>query len=160
MLRVVWCGLIAVQAGVGTPGFMAPELVERANTADERADIFSLGCILYVMVGGRIPFTGANVLDALKSTTEGRYTPLRELAPEAPDRLVRVVDACLQTDRDLRPRDCAALVRMLDQGRPVRAPGPEPVADERPPPTLRRVAGAALLLAGMALLAWLANSTF
>lgn len=153
-------GQTKMGVAMGTPGFMAPELVDRANTADERADIFSLGCILYVMVGGRIAFSGANVLEALKSTTEGRYTPLLELAPDTPDRLVRVVDACLQTDRELRPRDCAALLRMLDQGRPVRAPGPHPVAEERPPPSLRRVAGAALLLAGMALLAWLANSTF
>jgi len=107
---------------MGTPGYMAPELIERAATADERADIFSLGCILYAMLAGVIPFAGENVLDSLNRTAEGRYTPLRELAPNAPDRLSRVVKTCLVVDRDERPASCGELLAILGAGRPFEAP--------------------------------------
>lgn len=46
---------------LGTPYFMAPELVE-ARTYDERVDVWSLGCIVYVLLSGKIPF-GGNIFD-------------------------------------------------------------------------------------------------
>lgn len=158
---------------MGTPGYMAPELIGHAATADERADVFSLGCILYAMVGGAIPFGADTVLASLNRTAEGDYVPLDELVPDAPDHLVDTVHACLQTSRDDRPSTCAAVLALLEpaiRGEPlplnpstpppgVSAPPPEPEdEDERPPPSMRRVAGALLLLAGMALLAWMSDA--
>ena len=168
---------------MGTPGYMAPELIEKAATADERADLFSLGCMLYAMLAGRIPFAGDNVLDSLNRTAEGRYIRLSEAAPDAPAHLVKAVEACLVVDRQRRPSSCGALLELLEprprprvtrveepkKPEPAPPPPPEPEPDpdpepdpaveeeDRPPPTLRRVAGAALLLAGLALLAWMSD---
>jgi eukaryotic-like serine/threonine-protein kinase len=166
---------------MGTPGYMAPELIGHAATADERADIFSLGCILYAMVGGAIPFGADNVLASLNRTAEGDYVPLDELAHDAPPHLVSAVHACLQTSRDDRPASCADLLALLalpeaqpaapreravsdpepvSQPVPEHAPPAQPAEDEddRPAPSMRRVVGAVLLLAGMALLAWMSDA--
>jgi serine/threonine protein kinase len=58
-------GLHQIRAGatMGTPSYMSPEQIRDAASVDERADLFSLGIILYQMVCGRQPFQGSDTLD-------------------------------------------------------------------------------------------------
>jgi len=80
---------------LGTPSYMAPEQVMDAKHADFRADIFSLGGTLYQMLTGTRPFTGATPLEIIKSLRLEQPRPVRELAPDTPEGLERVVETML-----------------------------------------------------------------
>jgi WD40 repeat protein len=89
---------------LGTPHYMAPEQAEGA-AADARSDLFSLGCVLYRMATGRVPFEGANTLGVLRS--------LALETPSAPHALEPAV-----------PRELSDLiVRLLDRNPAARTPG-------------------------------------
>ena len=62
---------------LGTPYYMAPELVE-ARTYDERVDVWSLGCIVYVLLSGKIPFSGNKIDDIADAilTKEVDFDPI------------------------------------------------------------------------------------
>src|SRR5262249_42172984 len=78
-------GLIA-----GTPRYMAPEQA-RGETVDHRPDLFSLGSVLYVLLGGRPPFRAPTTLAVLKRVCEDTPRPIREIIPEAPPWLCEVI---------------------------------------------------------------------
>lgn len=73
------------QSGVlaGTPLYMAPEIALGAEF-DSRADLFSLGSVLYAMVAGRPPFQATNTYTVLKSVVESDARPVRECNPAVP----------------------------------------------------------------------------
>ncbi len=74
----------------GTPMYMAPEQA-KGESLDHRADLFSLGSVLYVMCAGRPPFRAENTLAVLKRVVEHTPRPIREVIPEVPEWLCRVV---------------------------------------------------------------------
>src|SRR5262249_29420228 len=75
---------------LGTPQYMSPEQAQGEPT-DHRADLFSLGCVLYAMAAGRSPFRAATTLAVLRRVCEDRPRPLRDLDPDVPDWLERIV---------------------------------------------------------------------
>lgn len=79
--RVTQSGVVA-----GTPLYMAPEQAE-GQTVDHRADLFSLGSVLYALCTGRPPFEASTSLAIMKRVCEETPPPLRELKPEVPERL-------------------------------------------------------------------------
>jgi TolB-like protein/tetratricopeptide (TPR) repeat protein len=90
---------------LGTLGYMSPEQL-RGEPVDATTDIFSLGCVLYEMVAGRSPFSGAAVL---------RDAP-PELPSTAPPALGRIIRRCLQKNRNERyhsARDLGLELRSL-----------------------------------------------
>ncbi|MCB9765074.1 MAG: serine/threonine protein kinase [Alphaproteobacteria bacterium] len=98
---------------LGTPGFMAPEQIHDPKSVDARADVFSLGCILYQMVCGRKPFDSDSVVQLLNDVVAGRYIPPEELAPDLPQRVREAIAGCLEPDRARRIPDCDALREVL-----------------------------------------------
>jgi serine/threonine protein kinase/Tfp pilus assembly protein PilF len=94
-------GLTGAGAIIGTPEYMSPEQVE-GKPADRRADLYSLGVILFEMVAGRPPFEGETPLSiAVKHKTEPPPDP-RAFAPQIPAELGRVILRSLEKDRDKR----------------------------------------------------------
>jgi serine/threonine protein kinase len=91
------------QSGVvaGTPMYMAPEQA-KGEALDHRADLFSLGSVLYVMCTGRPPFRANSALAVLKRVAEDEPRPIREIIPEAPVWLCRVVTKLHAKDPDAR----------------------------------------------------------
>jgi len=86
---------------VGTAYYMSPEQV-RGEKLDERTDLFSMGLVLYEMVAGRRAFageTGPAVHDAI---LHHKPTPVRQLCPQAPAELVRIISNTLEKDRTRR----------------------------------------------------------
>ena len=82
-------GLIA-----GTPMFMAPEQA-RGKVLDHRADLFSLGSVLYQMASGRPPFRAANTVAMLKRVCEDTPRPIQDVIPETPDWLCAIIERLL-----------------------------------------------------------------
>jgi WD40 repeat protein len=99
---------------LGTPAYMAPEQVDASHEVDARADLFSLGVILFEMLCGARPYTGRTVWELLSAMRRGDHPDVRALCPEAPERLARAVDACLQPDPGARIPSAAALLGVLD----------------------------------------------
>lgn len=78
-------GLIA-----GTPMYMAPEQAQ-GHKLDQRADLFSLGSVLYLMVSGRPPFRANGTVAVLKRVVEEDPRPIIEIIPETPDWLCAII---------------------------------------------------------------------
>lgn len=80
------------QTGIiaGTPQFMAPEQA-RGETLDARADLFSLGCVLYALCTGTPPFRASGTLAVLKRICEDTPRPIRDKNPEVPVWLAGIV---------------------------------------------------------------------
>ena len=80
------------QSGViaGTPQYMAPEQA-RGEPVDHRADLFSLGSVLYAMCTGRSPFRAESAVAVLRRVSEDTPRPIREVNPDIPDWLAAIV---------------------------------------------------------------------
>ena len=74
----------------GTPMYMAPEQA-KSDALDHRADLFSLGSVLYEMLTGRPPFRAETVLGVLKRVADDSPRPIRDVIPEVPEWLCRIV---------------------------------------------------------------------
>jgi hypothetical protein len=103
------------QTGVvaGTPQYMAPEQAAGA-TVDHRCDLFGLGCILYRMVTGRLPFEGANALAILQALAVHEPKLPRALNPEVPGGLSELIMWLLAKDPNDRPQTARAVIDALD----------------------------------------------
>jgi eukaryotic-like serine/threonine-protein kinase len=86
---------------VGTAGYMAPEQI-RGQTIDGRADIFSLGVILYEMLSGLRAFRKDSAVETMNAILVEDPKPLGDLVPDASPSLVRIVGRCLHKNRDQR----------------------------------------------------------
>ena len=77
--------------GVGTPDYMAPEQFRDALHADVRTDIYGLGCTLYHLIAGTVPFPGSSFSEKAKAHAKMEAIPLEERCPEVPGGLAFVV---------------------------------------------------------------------
>lgn len=88
---------------LGTPGYIAPEQVYNVPNLDGRADIFSLGCVLYRCISGRAPFRGPDALRMLLNGTPEQLPRLREFRPSIPRALDDLVARMLSRSPEDRP---------------------------------------------------------
>ncbi len=86
---------------LGTASYMSPEQA-RGQDVDARSDIFSFGLVLYELVTGCAAFTGVNAIDVMGAILNQEPIPLRQLAPDAPAELQRIVNKALRKDREQR----------------------------------------------------------
>jgi tetratricopeptide (TPR) repeat protein/TolB-like protein len=88
-------------AVMGTTGYMSPEQAS-GGRVDARSDVFSFGVLLYEMVTGRRAFAGDSGAEVLAALLKDRPKPPRELAPDVPQALERIILRCLRKERDRR----------------------------------------------------------
>lgn len=122
-------------ARLGTPGHMAPEQALDSSNVDWRADLYSLGTILYAMLWGMRPFKEGGALRLLHEVAQGKRVEERSRGEVVPHEVHRTLRALLQSDPARRPADCRAVLDMLDgepQGMPVRGLQPDLEADQEP----------------------------
>src|SRR5262245_37568139 len=121
---------LATETGavIGTPAYMSPEQA-RGEPVDARSDLFSLGCVLYQLATGELPFGGDTALAALWAIVT--HAPMRPetLNPQVPSILSALMRRLLAKSPDERPATAAEVAHELSNIRrslstPVRASGP------------------------------------
>lgn len=144
---------------LGTPRYMAPEQVE-AKPVDHRADIYSLGLILYEMATGQIPFRAESTLQLMYQRVNEPPKDPRTVAPDVPEYLAKIILKCLEKDPEKRYQSTREILADLDaQNAPLVSAPAAPQASrtisiQLPAPSRRAgmwVAAAAVVLIGLAL---------
>ncbi len=107
-------GLVGAGEGhvAGTPHYMAPEVLRRLRV-DRRCDLYSLGVVLYELFAGAVPYDGDDAGAVARKHLEDRPRPLRELAPEVPEELERVVLRLLEKEPAHRFGSANAVIAAL-----------------------------------------------
>jgi WD40 repeat protein len=124
---------------VGTPHYMSPEQ-SRGLPLDARADLFSLGSVLYVMATGRLPFEGEEMFQVLTALALDVPPPPQSLNPALPEGLGDLIMCLMSRSPEGRPESAAAVVaaiRSLEQRGAQAAVPPRgsAVAPQDPPVT-------------------------
>jgi eukaryotic-like serine/threonine-protein kinase len=89
--------------------YLAPEQIREGNEADERADVWSLGVILYELLTGFAPFRARTVPGLAASIAADQPARLRSLRPDLPVELDAIIERCMAKDPDLRYADIGDL---------------------------------------------------
>lgn len=99
---------------IGSPLYMSPEQC-RGETADERTDIYSLGCLMYECLAGIPPFVGSDWLEVVKKQVFSQVEPIQDLeqTPVA-DRLHKIIMRALEKEPDARQTSMAELKAQLE----------------------------------------------
>jgi serine/threonine protein kinase len=116
----------------GTPMYMAPEQAS-ADPLDHRADLFSLGSVLYAMCTGRPPFRARTTLALLKRLADDTPRPIREIRPDVPPWLCALISrlhAKEPADRFASAQEVADL--LAQQLAALQHPGNVPASQETP----------------------------
>ncbi len=99
---------------LGTPEYIAPEqILDVADAVDARTDIYACGVVLYELLTGKSPFTGANIFQVLKFVESLEPPPPSELRPGLPAGLDDLVLAAMSKEQDGRPSSCAEFAGRL-----------------------------------------------
>ena len=145
----------------GSPYYMAPEQA-RQQTVDRRADVFSLGVVLYELLTDRKPFRGSTLSEITTAVIEHKPPRADEVDPNVPTALAEITARAMEKDPEHRYRSARALSRELRHWLDENGNSPESVpaeSGELPPAERRsrRVTLAAGLAVGVgAVLVWLA----
>src|SRR5262249_25482665 len=147
-------GLIA-----GTPAYMSPEQAN-GEPVNHRSDLFSLGSVLYEICTGRAPFRAENTAAVLRRVSDESPRPIREVNPDIPEVLCRLIDRLHAKKPADRPASAAEVADLLagllaelqGQGpttlssRVISPPGPHHTGSSRP---WLWIAASILLFAGL-----------
>jgi serine/threonine protein kinase len=123
--------LTAAGAVMGTPRYMAPEQTVGDGNMDHRADIWSIGVMLYEALAGARPIDGENVCRILQRLMNEGITPLRVLEPDLPEPVLALVDRMLRRDPRTRPNDLREVHDILAPHGTVTVPAFEAAIAER-----------------------------
>ncbi|MBX3271269.1 MAG: serine/threonine protein kinase [Sandaracinaceae bacterium] len=113
--------LTALGAVMGTPYYMAPEQMLNAKDVDARADVYSLGVMLYETIAGELPYEGDNIADVFTAAKRGDWRPLEERAPHVSTLLSRIIGKAMQVDREARFASVRDMYRALVAARAMEA---------------------------------------
>lgn len=135
---------------VGTPGYMAPEQASGSREVDARADIFSLGCVLFECLTGRPAFVGEHVIAVLAKIVFEDAPRVSELRDDIPESLDDLVARMVSKDPAGRPSDAARVATEIT-AMDVRVRSPRQAVDSTPGPALgpAELRIASVILAGI-----------
>ncbi len=114
---------------LGTPDYLAPEQARDPRSIDVRADIYSLGCVLYHTLTGQPPFPDTNILSQMVRHATEAPRPLRDFNPQVPDGLQQIINWMLAKQPEQRyatPARAAQALQMF-----MVADTSPPAADDR-----------------------------
>src|SRR5439155_4440592 len=121
--------MTAAGAIIGTPAYMSPEQ-GMGVPVDTRSDLYSLGIMLYEMVGGAPPFNGPSVVSLLVAHAQETPRPIREVAPSVVPQLAELIMQLLAKAPGDRPQTAAEVAQRLED-----LYANKTISDAVPPPT-------------------------
>ncbi|MEQ1566803.1 MAG: serine/threonine-protein kinase, partial [Myxococcota bacterium] len=99
-------------AVMGTPAYMAPEQFRNTRGVDARADVYSLGVMLYELCVGQRPYDAEDLFDMLDRIRRADYPRVAELVPSLPDRMADAIDGAMVVSVDERIPDVETLYQV------------------------------------------------
>jgi len=121
--------LTVPEMGMGSPRYMAPEQWTNASAVDARADIYAAGAVFYELLTGQYPLAGLQLAEVIKRIRAGAVPSPKEIRPDLPDGICRVVM------RALRPRPEERYPTALHFAEAIKEAQPEAMA-QRPKPMM------------------------
>jgi serine/threonine-protein kinase len=121
--------LTAAGITVGTPDYLSPEQA-RMVKLDGRSDLYSLGCTMYHLISGQLPFKGESSMDCIVGRITGKAIPISQVRPGLPPRLVQAIEKLMATNPDDRYQtadEAAAALRSLLKSKNLPADRPAPI---------------------------------
>ncbi|MBN1577869.1 MAG: serine/threonine protein kinase [Chitinispirillaceae bacterium] len=102
------------KAGVGSPQYIAPELLLGQAPPDVRSDIYSLGCILYELLSGVKTFPGPEEESVMELRSTNTYVSLKKFSKAIPPDLLHLIEECLSLKKDNRPINIESIRKDLE----------------------------------------------
>ena len=99
---------------IGTPAYMSPEQAAGRVDVDGRSDIYSLGCVLYEMLAGEVPFAAAAPASTLARRLAEPAPPIHRLRPDLPSPLEALLARALARDPAERLQSAGKMAEALD----------------------------------------------
>jgi len=99
---------------IGTPLYMSPERTVSGFKVDGRADIFSLGVVLYRLCTGVLPFSGQSTASLFQAMAKERPVPVIKKNPETPEALSKLIDRMVEKKPSNRPGTAKEVAESLD----------------------------------------------
>ena len=146
---------------MGTAGYMSPEQV-RGEPADERSDIFALGCVMYETFTGQGAFAGDTAAEVMASILKEEPKDLSASGMELPIEASRTIRRCLEKSPDARFQsafDLAYNLRSITTDHAVLTETAPTPAQPKSRPTAAAVLAAATVLIAIGITAWFARPT-
>jgi hypothetical protein len=106
--------MTGARIALGTPAYMSPEQCRDAASVDHRADIYSLGCTLYVLVTGRPPFDGTTAVELMSKHAYDPLVPPEQIVSRVPKEVSAVIQRMMAKDPADRFQDMGEVVRTLE----------------------------------------------
>jgi serine/threonine protein kinase len=103
-----------VGVAMGTPAYMSPEQGRNAAGVDHRADIYSLGCTLYVLLTGEPPFRGSTIMEVLTKHATEAIRPPDTIVKRVPKELSNILQKMVAKKPEDRYADLADLIKDLE----------------------------------------------
>lgn len=106
-------GLTTTGTSIGTPQYMSPEQARGEKEMDGRADLYSLGIVLYEMLVGRVPFEGSTAVGTMYRHVNEVPEPPSKHKPNVPEELDRIVMKVLEKEKEKRYQSGEEMIRDL-----------------------------------------------
>lgn len=106
-------GLTQHGVTLGTPAYMSPEQITDSRSVDKRADIYSMGVMLYEMLTGTKPFPSALNEETLEKIKKGRYVNPRKIDRSIPKVICRMIKKMLKANPDRRFQSIESVIKIL-----------------------------------------------
>ncbi|WP_339734073.1 FHA domain-containing serine/threonine-protein kinase [uncultured Gimesia sp.] len=107
---------------VGTPEYIAPEQSKDGQSVDARTDVYSLGCTMYLLLTGKLPFPKGTAAQKIQAHCEQTPRPISEIAPKVPREVIAIVEKMMAKqpkDRFQSMKDVAAALEPYAKRSPV-----------------------------------------
>ena len=159
LVRLLGDAMTLTGTRIGTPAYMSPEAA-RGDKADQRADIYGLGILMYELLAGEPPYTGNGTYDIITKVLSDPLPSLQERNPKVPDDLDQLIQKMLAKDINERYQTATDLSEKIRQLRLKYKVERQPTASMDSKPIIKKVEKNSGLQKGMIIAAVLGSILF